>query len=349
MELGLKPRRLRIRLLIAIAILVGVCVSGVVGYILFGWKLMDAIYMVVITIFGVGYGEVEPVDQTSERIFTILLILGGNTAAICVIGELVRTVTEGEIVKALGDMQETRRVEGISHHTIICGYGRIGQILAQELAEHGTPFVIVDLDKERLALAHAKGYPVVEGSATEEETLIRAGIHRADVLATVLPQDTLNVFITLTARNLNQNVRIIARGEHPATEKKLKQAGATEVILPATIGGLRIAHSITRPGLMDFLGGNSGLGGADFRHLGIEIHELSLSQHGHLEGWSIAEIQRKAAGEIMILAVRRKSGEILRDKIADLLIEVGDSLIVMGHAGKLPAFIGSEVRDTGLI
>lgn len=347
---GETPFALWRRLLISVAILLGVCVTGVLGYVfLFHWKWIDAIYMVVITIFGVGYGEVEPVDQTTERLFTIALILGGNSAAIYVVGELVRTLTEGEIAKALGDMQETRKVEGISHHTIICGYGRIGQILAQELAREKSPFVIVDVDKTRIAQAHDSGYLVIEGSATEEETLLRAGIARADTLTTVLPQDTLNVFITLTARNLNKDIRIIARGEQPATEKKLRQAGATEVILPASIGGLRIAHSITRPGVMDFVGGREGLGGADFHHLGLEIHELSIARHGHLQGWSVGEIQRKAEGSLMIVAIRRAGGEIIREDLEKLHADVGDSLIVMGRCAGLPDFLRSEVKDTELI
>ena len=344
---GQESFRIRNKLLFSVAIFFGVCLIGVLGYyVLFGWGLMNAIYMVVITIFGVGYGETEPVDQTAERIFTILFILGGNIAAVYVVGQVVSMMTEGEIAKALGDMRESRRVEGISHHTIICGYGRIGQTLAQELAQSGSPFVIVDLDKDRIAQAHALGYLVIEGSATEEETLIKAGIYRADFLTTVLPQDTLNVFITLTARNLNKNVRIIARGDQPSTEKKLRQAGATEVILPASIGGLRIAHTITKPALTDFVGG---VGGTDFHHLGLEIHELAATSKGHLVGWNVGEIQRQAGGNLMILAIRRASGEMIREQLDKVAVEAGDSLIVLGRKEGLPEFLKTGVTDTELI
>jgi voltage-gated potassium channel len=346
---GKKRSRLRFKLLVSLAIFFGVCLIGVVGFLLFSWELMDAIYMVVITIFGVGYGEVEPVDEPGERIFTMALIIGGNGAAVYVVSQVIGIMTEGEIAMALGDMRESRRVEGISHHTIICGYGRIGQVLAHALAEHGSPFVIVDLDKERIEMAHSRNYLVIEGSATEEETLIKAGIDRADFLTTVLPQDTLNVFITLTARNLNKDIRIIARGEQPSTEKKLRQAGATEVILPSSIGGLRIAGTITKPALADFVGGKAGTGGADFHHLGLEIHELSLDAHGHLVGWSVGEIQRKAEGNMMVLAVRRANGGIVRDGVEKVCVEPGDALVVMGRTEGLPAFIRSMVKDTELI
>ncbi len=341
-----KPHRLRNRLLISIAILLGVWVFGVLGFVALGWEWGDAIYMVVITVFGIGYGEVEPVVGFQARLFTILFIICGYTAAVYVVGELVRTITEGEIANALGDVQQTRRVEGISHHTIICGFGRIGQILAAELETNGVPFVIVDLDKERIAQARALNYLVVEGSATEEETLLKAGIPRADVLATVLPQDTLNVFITLTARNLNKDIRIIARGEQPTTEKKLRQAGATEVVLPAAIGGLRIAHSITKPSLMDFLGGNTG--GADFHHLGLEVHEFALEPGSKFEGWNVGEIQRKAEGSLMVIAVRRNVGDVLRKELEKLSLEPGDSLIVMGRLNSMPEFLKSGVKDVGI-
>lgn len=346
---GDKPFRLRYKLLASLTLFFGVCLLGVLGYRIFGWQLMDSIYMVVITIFGVGYGEVQPVDQTGVRIFTILLIVCGNVAAVYVVSQVISMVTQGEIAKALGSMRENRRVEGISHHTIICGFGRIGQVLARELALNGSPFVIVDLDKERIDRAHAEGFLVVEGSATEEDTLIRAGIQRGDFLATVLPQDTLNVFITLTARNLNKNIRIIARGEQPNSEKKLRQAGASEVILPSSIGGLRIAHSITKPAVTDFVGGKDGLGGADFHHLGLEIHELALSKAGSLAGWNVGEIQRKAAGHLMVLAVRRPDGEMIRDDLEKVTVNTGDSLVVMGRSGGLPDFLQRGIEDTEIV
>lgn len=337
---------LRKRLILAIALLLGVLFSGVVGFMMFGWSAMDATYMVIITVFGVGYGEVQPVDTVGERIFVMILIIGGNSAAIYVVGELVRTITEGEIVKALGDMRESRLVEGISRHTIICGYGRIGQILARELATNGFPFVVVDTDTERIAEAHDAGFLVTQGSATEEETLVRAGIYRAAVLATVLPQDTMNVFITLTARNLNANIRIIARGEQPSTERKLMQAGASEVILPSSIGGLRIAHSITRPNLATFIGEGGDVTAHDLRHMGVEIHELDLTAASHLIGWTVGEIQRKAVGDLMVLAVKRRDGRFVKTALESLVVEEDDVLMVMGRSDGLPEFLRAEVRAT---
>ncbi len=316
---------------------------SVVGYLIYGWSFIDSIYMVVITMFGVGFGEVHPVESIGGKIFTMFVIVGGTSAVVYVIGQVISFVTEGEIMKAIGELRKSRQVEGISQHAILCGYGRIGQILARMLADEGFPFVIVDVDDVRLALAEASGFLFVKGSATEEETLVRAGVERADVLATVLPQDTLNVFITLTARNLNRRLRIIARGEQPSTEKKLKQAGADEVILPAAIGGMRIAHSITRPAAMNLLGDQHGIVAGELKRLGVEIDELRLHERTHLIGKTVAELQTLSDGHLLALAVNRADGMLIRSDFLDHRLAAGDAVIIVGRTEALPAILSGEV------
>jgi len=338
----------RNRLYLALGLFAAVIASSTIGYEAFGWSFSDALYMTIITVYGVGFGEVNPIDTQGERIFTMAVIIGGTSAVIYVIGEVVRTVTEGEIQRALGDRQKCKLVETISHHTIICGFGRIGQILAKDLARLGSPFVVVDTNEARTAEAAALGYLVVNGSASEEETLVKAGIHRADFLATVLPADAINVFITLTARNLNSKVRIVARGEQPSTEKKLLQAGADEVILPAAIGALRIAHSITKPNISEFVGDAKDTPGLDLRHLGVEIHEISLVHHAHLEGTPVPDLIRRSKGDLMVLAVKRANGDMVQSGFDSATLEPGDTLIVVGRASGLPAFLQGEVIDTEL-
>ncbi len=334
------------RSLLFLAAVFGVSVCG---YLIYGWNLIDSIYMVVITMFGVGFGEVHPLDTVGGKVLTMCVIVAGTGAVVFVVGQVVSFFTEGEIMKAIGELKKSRQVEGISQHAILCGYGRIGQILAHELAESGYPFVVVDLDDTRLALAEASGYLIVKGSATEEETLIRAGVERAKVLATVLPQDTLNVFITLTARNLNRHLRIIARGEQPSTEKKLRQAGADEVVLPAAIGGLRIAHSITRPATMDFLGDVRGVVGEELKHLGVEIDELRLHKHTHLVGKTVAQLHGMAEGNLLVLAVQRADGSVLKSGFMEETLREGDAVIIVGRTQSLPAALRGEVDREELL
>jgi len=325
-----------------------VLVVSVAGYLIYGWNFLDSIYMVVITMFGVGFGEVRPLDNTG-KIFTMFVIIGGTSGVVFVIGEVIRFITEGEIMKAIGELKKSKQVDGISQHAIICGYGRIGQILAHELAAAKFPFVVVDLDDGRLAMAQESGYLIVKGSATEEETLQRAHVERALVLATVLPEDTLNVYITLTARNLNRHLRIIARGEQPSTEKKLKQAGADEVVLPASIGGTRIAHSITRPATMQFLGDNRGMISQDLKHMGVEIDELRLHKHTDLIGKTILELQDLSEGHLLVIALQRADGSVLRSGFMEEKLVAGDAVIIIGRVNALPAALRGEVDREELL
>jgi voltage-gated potassium channel len=199
------------------------------------------------------------------------------------------------------------------------------------------------MDDERLAMAEGAGYLFVKGSATEEETLIRAGAERAQVLATVLPLDTVNVFITLTARNLNRNLRIIARGEQPSTEKKLLQAGANEVVLPAAIGGSRIAHSITRPATMNFLGDKQGIVGEELKRLGVEIDELRLRRQSFLVGKKVRELQELAEGNLLVLAIQRGDGNVLRSGFLEESLREDDAVIIVGRTHALPPKLRAEV------
>jgi voltage-gated potassium channel len=205
------------------------------------------------------------------------------------------------------------------------------------------------MEDERLAMAEAAGYLFVKGSATEEETLLRAGAERAQVLATVLPQDTVNVFITLTARNLNRNLRIIARGEQPSTEKKLLQAGANEVVLPAAIGGSRIAHIITRPTTMNFLGDARGMVGEELKRLGVEITELRLHQHTFLVGKKVLELQNLAEGNLLVLAVQRADGNVLKSGFLEESLREGDAVIILGRTHVLPPLLRAEVEREELL
>ena len=235
------------RVLSGIGAFFAVCGAGVLGYVLAGWDVVDAVYMVVITVFGVGYGEVNPVGSTALRSFTICVIVLGYAAAVYAVGGSVQLVAEGEIHRALGARRVNTEIDRTSGHAIVCGFGRIGRILCAELDAAQTPFVVVDDDEEKVRGAQEASFLAMAGDATAEETLRQAGIERAGALASVLPDDALNVFVTLTASGLRPELRILARAENPSSEPKLLRSGATEVVLPAASGARKLAHLVTQP------------------------------------------------------------------------------------------------------
>lgn len=326
------------RLLSTLVFFLTTCVVATIVYASHGWDLVDAVYMVVITIFGVGYGEVQPIDTLTLRTVTMMLIVVSYGCVIYIAGGFVQMMMEGEINRAINRRRMTRGIEELADHAILCGYGRSGRILAGELDRSGMTFVVVDLDEEKLNDAEAQGMLILEGNAIEEAVLERAGIARARVLATVLPDDAANVFITLTARELNPTVEIVARAENPSTEKKLLRSGANRVVLPAVIGGQRMAQLITRPGAEEMLASNEG--NADLEHeldqIGLKLAELEVTAKSPLDGHKVGDIELKGNRSFLIVAVRQANGEIALDPPEDWPLRQGDTVIVLGHADELP-------------
>jgi len=309
----------------------GVILLGITAYRLEGWNRSDAIYMVIITVFSVGYEEVQPVTPGILRDITMLIIVAGDASKVYFVGSLVRLFTEGAIGKAMEEHRKSRDIETITGHAIICGYGRIGQTLARELTGKNFPFLIVDNNAERVALAHAHGHQALIGDAGDEATLAEAHIERAVVLATVLPNDMVNVFITLTARNMRPDLRIIARAEDPATEKKLKQAGANEIILPAFVGGMQIANSITHPSLDSILKDGGRHMKNDLKELGVEIIEHPVVAHGVDDRKTLQQLLKGIETGCMVLAVKKPDGTLLQHPPGTYRLEANDVVTLLSH------------------
>lgn len=328
------------RILTGTIIFVLTLIMAVIGYTLFGWTLLDSIYMVVITIFGVGYGEVNPLETAPEKIFTMMVIIAGTTSAVYIVGGFVQMVAEGEIHKALDTHRLDKNIRGLENHAIICGFGRMGQIMAQQLVKDRQKFVILDRESDRVAKAEQLGYLATIGNATDENLLISVGIQKARVLATVLPDDAANVFITLTARGLNQSLIILSRGELPSTEKKLKLAGADRVVLPAIIGGMRMANLITRPTSTDFLKSKSDRHYLDelLSQINIQIDELVIKKSSALANKSVGHIEVRGKGTFIIVAIRREDKTVIKNPDRSVMLRPGDTVIVMGHHGDIPQF-----------
>jgi voltage-gated potassium channel len=328
------------RILIGAIFFVGTLISAVIGYVLFHCSLITSIYMVVITVFGVGYGEVCSVQSPAERIFTIFVIFAGYGSAAYTVGGFIQMVAEGEIHRALDQRRKTQDIANLQQHTIICGYGRIGQVLARRLTDDDQPFVIMDNNPERIATSEAMGYRVYQGNATDEQALLAVGIERAKVLATVLPDDAANVFITLTARGLNPDLVIVARGELTTTEKKLRLAGADHVVLPASISGLRMANLITQPTAVEFLdqSGDRTRLSELLAQIDVQVDELTISPTSPLVGRAVRDLEVWGKGAFIVVALRKKNGEITTHPDHSMRLDADDIVIVLGRRGDVPQF-----------
>lgn len=309
------------------------CIVAIVGYMLAGWTMLEAVYMVTITIFGVGYGEVRPIDDPALRVFTMGVIIAGCTSSIYVMGGFAQMIAEGELNRFLGARRMTRGIDKLSDHIIVCGFGRVGRILADELARSGKDFVVIDTNQARLQEAETAGMFVIVGDATEESVLQSAGIARARVLASVLPDDTANVFITLTARELNRDIEIIARGESPSTEKKLLRSGATRVVLPAAIGAAKIARLITKPSAEKILANVAQQESLteDLEQIGLQMSELRLPVNCDLAGRTLADIKFGAGFQFVVIAIRSNDGVVTREPPPTYTLRPDDTLIVLAH------------------
>jgi voltage-gated potassium channel len=322
-------------------------IAAIVGYTLLGCPILTSIYMVVITIFGVGYGEACPVNEVGDRIFTMAVIIAGTSSAVYTVGGFFQMLAEGELHQALDSRRKTKDIERLRQHILICGFGRIGQVLATRLLETQEAFVIIDNNSERIAKAEAQGLRVYQGNATDEETLIAAGIRQAKVLATVLPDDAANVFITLTAKELNPKLMVVARGELPSTEKKLRLAGADHVILPANISGARMANLITQPSTVEFLDGSEEWTRLSelLAQIDVQVEELQIPISSPLVGRQVGDLELRGKGTFIVVALKKVTGELLTHPDRHTQLDGGDTVIVLGHRGDMPWFAQSyDVR-----
>ena len=320
------------------SVLLATCVTAVIVYMIAGWTLLDSVYMVAITVFVVGYGEVQPLDDPWLKSFTVCLVITGCSSGIYTLGGFLQMIAEGELHRALGARRMSRGIDQTSDHAIICGYGRVGQRLVLELHDAGVQLVVIDQDAERLAEAERAGMFVIVGDASQESVLMKAGVQRAKVLATVLPAYPDNVFVTLTARELNEDVEIIARGESEATERKLLRSGANRVVLPTMIGATKIANMIASPTLESLIDDSQAFGrlNQDLGLFGLEMQELVVEPNCELNGATIREIELTGDGGTVVVAIKRPNGQVLRNPKHTDTIATGDILVVLSHHEDMP-------------
>jgi voltage-gated potassium channel len=318
-----------------VAFNLAVVVIATLCYMAAGWSLEDASYMVVLTVYTVGYGEVHPISTDYLHFVTMLTMIFGCTGTILLTGALVQFLTITQLQQIFGGKRVKAEVDKLTQHVIVVGFGRIGLMLAKELKTAGRKFVILEQDEHRAETVRELGYLCLVGDGTSEETLKDAGVARARTLACVLPDDAANVFITLSARSLNPAIEIIARGELLSTESKLKQAGADKVVLPAHIGAERIAEIILYPETSRLLRTSAQLHDIErsLHGLGLEMEVVVVPKDGPLTGLSIAEIEKRANGRFFVVQINKQSGDAITSPDPETTIQAGDGVVIVGRNG----------------
>ena len=307
-----------------------VLITGTMGYMLIeGWHLLDALYMTVITITTVGYGEIRKVDEQG-RIFTIFLIFMGMGIIAYTLGIVAQTMVELQVRTILGRRKLGSTIKAIKNHYIICGYGRIGRIVSQELKRKGISLLVIENDPDIKEDLETNGIPYIIDDATNEDVLIEAGIERAKGLVSLATSDADNLFITMTARGLNPDLFILVRADEESTRKKLLRAGANRVVLPYLIGGQKMAQTIVRPAVTDFLE----LAVND-KDMDLKMEELLVGDRSRLKGLTLIDSGIRQEMDVIIVAVRKSGGEMAFNPSSQTRIEPGDTLIALGNPNDL--------------
>jgi voltage-gated potassium channel len=315
---------------ISLFILLVLVSLGTMGYMsIEHWRFLDAFYMTVITLATIGFEEVHPLSDAG-RVFTILLIVVGVSVLGYTVGKLAQIMFEGEFQRFLGRKKVEKTIEELRDHYIVCGYGRIGSLICREFAAKPIPFVVVENSPEVIEKLKEDNVPFLRGNATEDETLLKAGIKRAKGLVSVVTSDTENVYITLTARGLNPDLFILARSGEPGSEIKLTRAGANKVVSPYHIGGSRMAQAILRPNVVDFIEIAMGRG-----HIDLQMEEISIPDRSPFLGKNLKEAGLHKDTGVIIVGIKQANGKMVFNPGSACLIEAKDTLIVLGQPASI--------------
>lgn len=294
---------------------------------------LDALYMTVITVSTVGFKEVQNLDN-SGKLFVVFLIISGLTVLTYTLGAVGRVIIEGSIQRYLGRQRMMREVEKLKNHYLICGHGRMGKILCEELQREGVDFVVIEGDPLVAEKLVEIGYLVVEGDATEDKVLEKAGVARAKGLVAVVSNNVNNLYITLSAREMsreeNPGLYILSRATDASASEKITRAGANRVISPYAIGGMRIVQALLRPTVSDFMDVATQTSGLD-----LMFEELKVSDSTGLDGVAIKDSGIRQNFDVIVIAIKKPSGRMIFNPGPDVIMQVGDVLIVLGDRDQL--------------
>ena len=305
-------------------------IFGAVGYIVIeGWSVMDALYMTVITLATVGYGEVHEISPEG-RLFTVILIFLGVGFFLYVVGNVIQFLVEGRIRHVLGRRILDKQISKLKNHFIVCGYGRVGRALCSYLIQKHIDVVVIEQNPNRVSAMDEDGILYIMGGATDEAILMKAGIKRARGIISVLGSDADNVFLVLIAKRLNPKISVVARANQNETEQTLYSAGADKVVSPFALGARRIAHAILRPNVIHFLE----LAFAD-DDTDINVEEIPVNVSSKLVNVSLQESGLRQNFDLIIISIRKADGAMCFNPKASHRFEAGDTVIAVGSGNGL--------------
>lgn len=315
---------------LSVVLLATVVCVGTAGYVIIeGWDVFDAFYMTITTVTTVGYGEIHPLSRAG-RVFNSGVIILGVATVLYTFSFLMARLVEGDLQARWAKRRLNHMLDDLTNHFIVCGFGRIGQIVSREFARQGVPFVVIERDGERMQAAIDMGYLAVEADASSEEVLKRIGIGRARGFIAAVSTDADNVFAILTARLLRPDLFIIGRAETADAKAKLVRAGADRVLSPYQIGGLQLAQTALRPAVVDFV-----QLATSSDNLDLNMEQVQIGEGAPLAGRSIIEANLRQRFGVVVVGIQRASGTMEFNPSPETVMGVGDYLVVLGQARNL--------------
>lgn len=294
-----------------------------------GMTPFEAFYMTMITISTVGFSEIKPLTEVGRGI-TIIVIVMGISLLTYTLGQVARIFVEGELRRVLGRKKLERQIAALQDHYIICGYGRIGHVIVKELLATGTPLVVIDQNPAAIEGLEAIGALYLNMDATSEEALLAAGLHRARGLVTAVSSDADNVFISLSAKGIRPDIFILARASDVKNESKLLRAGASRVVCPYQMGGRRMAEILDKPTVVDFLDQTM-----MHNELGLQMEEAVIAEDSPLTGQTVVGSNLRQEFGVIIVAIKRKTGEMIFNPGPQEVFQAGDVIVVLGKTLEL--------------
>lgn len=304
---------------------------GTIGYwSIENWTFLDSVYMTIITLATIGYHEVHPLSD-GGKLFTIFFVIFGVAPAWgFLVSTLFKLMLEGQFLKYLGSRKMIQQIKQLKDHYIVCGYGRVGGTVCAELKKYGVPFVVIERQPELIKALEAAGYVYVEGSCSDDENLKLAGIERARALINTIAEEADAVYVTLSAKQLNPNLFIMARADSEGVHNKLLRAGATKVLSPHIYAGIHMAQTTMRPTVVDFMNL-----AADGAAEGLKIEAVAVKKGSRLAGRLLRESGIRSELGITVIGARKQGRKMSYNPPPDFTIDEGDTLILIGSSSQL--------------